>query len=199
MYLHTLSLTAENVLALLLNNLEKAYSIREIAQAVGQDYKIVFTTVHGLAKARLVDLKRVSNINQCKPYLAKENAALFGFISKRFAARRLSKTVWNALQDTIMSIKNPFYVFLVFGSYAKVTARASSDVDVLFIIADRNQEDEISAAVRKAATLNNLKISPVILTQDEFTKGLGEESIARETYKKHLIINGGEIFYTLIS
>ncbi|GEM_PF-4248703 len=197
MYLNTLSLTAENVLGFLLNNLERPYSIREIARAVNQDYKIVFTTIQAIAKAKLVELKHVSNINQCRPMVVEENAALFGYVSECFAARKLSKKVWNALQDAIMSINNPFYVLLVFGSHAKGTARPSSDIDVFFIVADRAQEDEIEAAVRKSATLNNLKMNPVILTQDEFN--LQEESVAREAYKKHFLIKGGELFYTLIT
>ncbi len=199
MYLNTLSLTGENVLAFLLNNLGNEYSIREIARTVGQDYKIVFTTVHALAKAKLVELTRISNINRCKPCLRQENAALFGLVSERFAARKLLKLVWNALQDAVTSINNPFYVLLVFGSHAKGTARPASDVDVLFIVADKAQEGEIETAVRKSATLNNLKINPVILTREEFMKGLQEESVARETYKKHFIIKGGELFYMLIS
>lgn len=199
MYLNTLSLTGENVLAFLLNNLGKEYSIREIAKTVGQDYKIVFTTVQSLAKAKLIELTRVSNINRCKAYLRQDNAAIFGFVGERLAARKLSKQVWNALQDAITSIKNPFYALLVFGSYAKGTARPTSDVDVLFITADKAQEGEIEAAVRKAATLNNLKINPIVLNRAEFLKGLEEESVSRETYKKHFIIKGGELFYSLIS
>lgn len=199
MYLDTLSLTGENALAFLLNNLGHEYSIREIAKAAGQDYKIVFTTVQALAKAKLIELTRVSNINRCKPCLKQENAALFGNISERFAARRLSKRVWNAIQDAVTSIKNPFYALLVFGSHAKGTVRPASDIDVLFIVANETQEREIGPAVRKAATLNNVEINPVILTMEEFIKGLQEESVAREAYKKHFIVKGGELFYTLIS
>ncbi len=199
MYLNTLSWTAENVLAFLLNNLGMDFSIRELAKAVQQDYKIVFTTVRLLQKEKLVAVKRVSNINRCSPLLLRENASLFGFISERFAMKTLPKRIMLALQDICAGIASPFYVMLVFGSYAKGTARLSSDVDIFFIIENKSTVHDIEATVQKAATLNNLKINPVIMTQKEFLSGLKEESVAHETYKKHFIINGGEIFYTLIS
>ncbi len=196
MYTDTLTITAENVLAFLLNNLEASYSIREIARAIGQDYKIVFTTIKALAKDKLVTVKRVSNINQCSAALTQENTALFTFVSQRYAAKKVPKRVWSALQDATNKIKNPYYTLLLFGSYAKGNVKPTSDVDVLFIVANRSQEGEIDAAVKTAATLNNLKISPVILTLEEFKSALKEQSVAREAYRKHLIIKGGELFYS---
>ena len=199
MYSSILSLTGENVLAFLLHNLEGKYSIREVSKEVKQGYPIVFHTVKALQKVQLVKAARVSNINQCTPNVIREHTALFGFVSERFAAKNVPKRVWNALQDVVKEIENPFYSLLLFGSYAKGIARPTSDVDVLFIIAERSQEAEITAAVKKSAALNNLKINPVILALDEFKNGLKEESVAREAYKKHFIIKGGELFYSVIS
>ena len=199
MYLNTLSITAEHVLGVLLNNLEVSYSIRELSREVKQDYKIVFTTVKTLAKEKLVMITRVSNINQCRLHLSQEYSSLFGFISERFARQKVSTPIWNALQDIISSLSNPFYTLLLFGSHAKNTARKTSDIDLLFIISELRQEKEIVASVHKSALLNNIKINPVILTQKEFIKGLQEKSISQEAYKKHVLIKGGELFYTILS
>ena len=198
MYLNTLSLTGERILAFLLNNLGLEYSIREIAKAIGQDYKIVFSTVKNLAKEHLVAIKRISTINRCSVNLKREHAALFAFISERFAQKKLPVKIRHALRDVVDSIDNPFYALLVFGSYAKGTASASSDLDILFIVDRAEQEKFIEAAVRKASTLNNLSINPVILTAEEFKDALREESVAYEAYKKHFVITGGELFYSLI-
>ncbi|MBI4146056.1 nucleotidyltransferase domain-containing protein [Candidatus Woesearchaeota archaeon] len=199
MYLSTLSQTAENILVFLLNNLGEEYSIREIAKAVGQDYKIVFTTVQHLRTERLVDVKRVSNINRCCAYLSKENAAIFAYVSERQAVKALPKRIFNALREVVQGIANPFYALFVFGSYAKGTAKQTSDVDILIISHDKDQYAEFRSAIKKSATLNNLTLNPVILTLREFQAGLKEPSVSKEAYEKHLVIYGGESFYNLIS
>ena len=199
MYLSTLSKTGENVLAFLLNNLNQKYSIREVAKAVEQDYKIVFSTAKQLSKDKLLTITKVSNINQCSVNIKREDAALFAFISERFSCQKLPKRVWQALQDTIASIQNTSYALLLFGSYAKGTATAKSDLDLLFIVAHKEQEKQIEAAARKATTLNNIAIHPIVLTTEEFKSGLKQESVSSETFKKHFVIRGGELFYSLIT
>jgi len=198
MYLRALSETAERILGFLLNNLESQYSIREIAKAVGQDYRIVFSTVKTLVKEKILTIKRVSNINQCSVSLLKEHAALFSYVSERFSNRKLPKRVWQALQDVVASFESPAYALLLFGSHAKETATARSDLDLLFIVAQKEQERQIDAASRKAATLNNIRIHPIVLTIEEFKSGLRQESVSSEAYKKHFVVKGGEMFYTLI-
>jgi len=199
MYIGTLSKTGERIVGFLLNNIEHQYSIREIAKAVGQDYKIVFSTVKALEKEKILTIKHISNINQCSVSPTVENAVLYAYISERFSFRKLPKRIWQALQDIVSGLSNPAYTLLVFGSYAKGTATASSDIDVMFIVSQREQEKHIQAASRKAATLNNIAIHPVVLTIEEFRSGLEQESVASEAYKKHFVIKGGEIFYSLIN
>ena len=198
MYLGTLSVTGENIMAFLLNNLGKEYSVRELAKAVKQDYKIVFTTVQVLKEKSVITVKRVSNINQCSASLSQDNASLFSYISQRHTMKKLSKTITTALTDVVTSNKNSLYVLLVFGSYAKGNATPKSDLDLLFIVSDRTQEPQIMAAIKKASTLNNLKISPVILTMEEFKSALKEPSVAQEAYQAHFVVHGGEPFYEMI-
>ena len=192
-------MTGENILAFMLNNLDRDYSIREIAKAIKQDYKIVYTTIQKLKEQKVITIKRVSNINCCTPNLNHENAQLFSFISQRYAMRKLQKTITTALKDIITTTKNPLYILLVFGSYAKGTQTPKSDIDLLFIVSDRKQEPQILAAVNKSATLNNLKMNPIILTTEEFKNALQEPSVATETYKKHYLIHGGEQFYETLT
>lgn len=199
MYQSTLSKTGENTLAFMLNNLDKDYSIRELAKAIKQDYKIVFTTVKKLQERETITIKRVSNINRCLPNLNHKNAQLFGYISQRHAMKKLAKNITNALQEIIISTKNPFYTLLVFGSYAKGTATSKSDLDLLFVVSDKNIEHQINAAVKKSATLNNLQINHIILAIEEFKSALKEPSVATEAHKKHFIIHGGELFYEMIN
>ncbi|HLC84734.1 MAG TPA: nucleotidyltransferase domain-containing protein [Candidatus Nanoarchaeia archaeon] len=199
MYLNTLSKTAENILAFLLNNLDKDYSIREIAKELGQDYKIVFTTIKQIASDGIITMKRVSNINRCQALVTKENAALLAYISQRKAQKTLPKKISQALKEAVQGITNPFYTLLIFGSHAKGSARPSSDIDILAIVQEKGQEQEIRSAIKRSATLNNLQINPVILTIEEFQAGRKEPSVSKEAYEKHLIIHGGESFYLLIA
>src|SRR3989344_5779248 len=199
MYLNTLSKTAENILAFLLNNLDKDYSIREIAKELGQDYKIVFTTIKKLTSDDIITLKRVSNINRCQALVTKENAALLAYIGQRKAHKILPKKISRALKEAVQGITTPFYTLLIFGSHAKGTVRPISDIDILAIVQGKGQEQEIRSAIKRSATLNNLQINPVILTIEEFQAGRKEPSVSKEAYEKHLIIHGGESFYLLIA
>ena len=139
MYLITLSQTSENILTFLLNNLSKEYSILEIAKSIKQDYKIVYTTVQTLKKADLIKMKKVSNINQCSIGLTKDNLAIFAYLSERASQAALPKKIIRTLQEAIQDITNPFYSLIVFGSYAKGTARHTSDVDLLVISPDKKE------------------------------------------------------------
>jgi predicted nucleotidyltransferase len=199
MYQDTLSLTAENVLGFLTGELENEFSIREIAKSIGQDYKIVFNTMIQLKKRELVHVRRVSNINRCSALLSPENAAVYGFVAERCSAKKLAMQLYSALREIPAATANPFYSMLVFGSYAKGTARKGSDIDVMFVTACKDQETEIEAAVNRTETLNAIKVHPVVLTAKEFKKGIVDESVAREAIRKHLIIAGGEQFFALIA
>ncbi len=198
MYIPTLTLTEENILSFLLENLNEEYSIREIAKTIKQDYKIVFTSIQKLKGKNLIMVKRISNINSCTLNLDEENALLFSYISQKNSIKKLPKGVISIVQDITTSTKDPFYTLLIFGSYAKKTATQKSDLDLLFIISNRNQESDVMAAIKKASTFNNIKISPVILNIEEFRAGLKELSVAQEAYKKHFVIHGGEQFYEII-
>lgn len=198
MYINTLSSTGENILAFLLNNLNRGYAIRELAKAVAQDYKIVFTTTKKIQAQGVIKIERISNINRCSPNISHENAQLFGYVSQRYSIIRLPKKITSVLSDIKTSIKNPFYILLIFGSYAKGSATSRSDLDLLFIIPDRNCEPQINAAVKKSATLSAIQTNHIILTINEFISALREPSVAQEAYNKHLLVHGGELFYELI-
>ena len=135
----------------------------------------------------------------CSAHISKENAAIFTYVSERHTSKALPKKISNALKEVVQIIGNPFYSLLVFGSYAKGAAKPTSDVDILVIMHDKDHDTEFRAAIKKSATLNNVTLNPVILHWREFQAGLKEPSVSKEAYEKHLVIFGGEIFYTLIS
>lgn len=198
MYQNTLSQTAENILSFLLKHLEEEFSIREIAQAIKQDYKIVFTTIQSLSGSGQIKMDRVSNINRGSIVVHRDHASLFSWVSIRQQRRCLPDKVRRALDGLLMDLPDPFCSVLVFGSYAKGSAKPASDLDLLVIVADKRFEPGILAAVKKASTLSNIHIQPVIFSTKEFLEGLKEPSVAQEAYQNHLIIYGGEVFYTLI-
>lgn len=199
MYNLTLSLTAENILVFLLGDLGKEYSIREISKAIGQDYKIVFITIQCLVKTDVIGIKKVSNISRCSLKLTKENIAVFAYVSERKAREALSKKIVGILYEVVLSIDDPFYSLLVFGSYAKGAAGPASDIDLLVITPNKDSGSDILPAIKKAATLNNARLNPVFLTAKEFQAGLKEPGVAKEAYKNHLLFYGGASFYSLIS
>jgi len=195
----TLSRTAEHILVFLLHHLGKEYSIREIAISIGQDYKIVFTTMQHLKDIGLVHIRKVSNLNQCSVHLIKDNSSTYAFLSEHHGHHMTPHNILIAIKEIIQAVPNPYFTLLLFGSYAKGTARPRSDIDLLVILPDKREESTILSLIKRAATLNNLPLSPIILTAQEFQSGLKEPSVSQEAYHNHLIIYGGEAFHGLIS
>jgi hypothetical protein len=91
--MYLLSLTGENVLVFLLENLGNEYSINEIAKAIKQDYKIVFTSIQKLKEENILSIKRISNINRCGLNINYKNTSLFGYISQKYAMKKLPKKI----------------------------------------------------------------------------------------------------------
>ncbi|MBI4146581.1 nucleotidyltransferase domain-containing protein [Candidatus Woesearchaeota archaeon] len=57
---------------------------------------------------------------------------------------------------------------IIFGSYARGAATKESDVDVLFVVENKNIETDLIGKISQLGTLMNLKFSPIIMTKREF-------------------------------
>ena len=181
-----------------LNNINEQFAVREIARKSGVDYKLTHAAVQKLVEKGLLLKKRQANADICSlnfegnlfPVHYVEMLKTREFLQKH----RDLQAFFTRIKD---KTKELFYTLLIFGSYAKGTARSSSDVDVLIITPTRAIGEEIERIIDAEAAFLKQKVQIIILDEREFVISLSEKKInvAKEVFKNHIIIIGAEAFY----
>ena len=87
------------------------------------------------------------------------------------------------------------YALVLFGSYAKGTQTARSDVDLMVINKKGTREPDFS----RYETLFKVRINPLYVTRQEFTAMLKDtqENVGRQALHDHIILYNPELFWNL--
>ena len=182
------------ILKFLIEHREKSFSINEIAKSINSDYKLVYINIEKLEKTGLVNVKKLGNRNQC------EFTNNFNFQVLKVEEKRKRDSLKNqnfkVINERLKQIKSPFFIFLVFGSYAKKTQKKGSDIDLCLITADK----KINSKIHQMINLIPLDIHLLDFTVLEFLKMLKtkEDNVGKEIMKNNIILYGIENFYELI-
>ena len=91
---------------------------------------------------------------------------------------------------------------VLFGSYAKGTAKRRSDIDLLFIVSDLKDKSLRDSIERESASYqysHNIKISPLITDIEEFKKMLKskELNVGKEVKESGISLYGHEFFWRI--
>lgn len=102
------------------------------------------------------------------------------------------------LKDLLSYTNDYFFIFVVFGSYAKGLETKKSDLDVLIILPTRQLSDIFENAMQKIYA--PVKKSHIIVTSDEFIEMIKSNkfNVGTEAKKHHIILYGAEQWYALI-
>jgi predicted nucleotidyltransferase/predicted transcriptional regulator len=187
--------TTQKIIRLLIEHPERTYSIRSIAQTLNINYRIAFEKVNLLEKKGTIKIERLGNSNQC--------SFTYSFTPEvqEVENLRLEKTVnnknINLVKNRITSIQDPFFIAVLFGSYAKQKQGKPSDIDVCIISDSKKTKDAIHRIV---ATIPS-DIHLVMFTADEFRSMIQttKENVGKEIVRNHIILTGAEAFYRLIN
>ena len=95
----------------------------------------------------------------------------------------------------------PFFILLVFGSYAKGKADPKSDLDIAIIVESLQTKKEIIPALETVKRRELLGIDYHIFTLGEFHEMLmaAQENVGKEIYRDGLIYHGAIPYYSIIS
>lgn len=88
------------------------------------------------------------------------------------------------------------YSVVLFGSYAKGTQTAKSDIDILVI----NEQGEKQPNFSRYETIFKVRINPIYVTPDEFIAMLKEteENVGKQALKNHVVLYNPELFWSLV-
>ncbi len=187
--------TKDKILKLLLSNKEKEFTIRAISKEVVIDYKTVHIIVKGLIRSNTVRAKKAGQTILCSINQKGFNADVFKVESIRKEELLKNKDLY-ALHNYFKDIKEPFFILLLFGSYASGKAGKGSDID-LMLIADN---DDLRKKAKKIVSLIPLSIHFLDFSSKEFLSMLKttEFNVGKEAVNNNIILFGVEDYYGLI-
>ncbi len=201
MYLEPLTKTSIEILVYLSSRIRESFTVRQISEAIGKDYKITHVMTTRLANQGYLIAEKKPPVTYCRLNL-KGNSSFLAYIERLRAGRFFSKNRdFGILVNEILSkIHSPFFTLIVFGSYIKGTASEKSDLDVLFIIPDKNMEKDVSSAVGSIAHISPIGIHEIILTSDEFGDLLKQKkpNIAWDAVDNRIVPYGAEAFFKML-
>ena len=201
MYFEPLTKTSVEILAHLSSRIRESFTVRQIAYAIGKDYKISHVMTMRLAKQHYIIAEKRRPVTYCKLNL-KSNSSILAYIegirvSRFFAKHRDSEII---VDELLSKIASPFFTMILFGSHVKGTASERSDVDIIFLIPDRKFEKEVTSAVGSVKHISPIGIHEIVLTSDEFTDLLKQKTsnIAWEAVDNRIVPYGAQTLFKIL-
>lgn len=195
-----------DIVALLVSDITKSYTIREISQTLKKNYRNTYEAIQDLATKKIIKKNRVGRADACSLDI-KENAAT-DILARAEDLRKEDfvmryKPIKALLNDIVIKLSKytAFYCLVVFGSYAEFKARENSDLDVLVIAQDLKHKKDFIKEISSLQTLALVKISAIIIDENEFAAMLNskeEVNVGKETVKKHIILYNSKIYWEMV-
>lgn len=157
------SRTQQRVLSLLYGQPERSYPLMELIELASSGRGAVQREVQRLTESGLVT---VTAQGRQRVFQANRKAPIFNAL--REIVKKLAG-IEGALRDALDPIVDKIDVALLYGSVAKRSDTATSDIDVL-IVSDVLTLEDVFAALQGAEKELGRSVSPTLYSRDEFLK-----------------------------
>ena len=191
--------TQEQILMWLLQNPEEKETIRGISRKLGKSYTLIYNNILGLEKKELIKKQAVP---PAQIITFNEHAPLDTFVDIELKIKDnfLQKNLWAKLmlKDIFKEMDSPFFILMVFGSYAKGTQNEKSDLDLLIVVNEKKEIKEVEKDMQNVYT--KIKKSINVVDIDNFREMInnpGKLNIGNEAKKNHIILYGAEEYYQI--
>ena len=179
--------TRQRVLGLLFGQPSRSFYANEMIGLAGSGSGAVQRELANLAQSGLVNVKAVGNQ---KHYQANPDSPIFAEL-----CGIAQKTVGLAepLREALVPLARQINAAFVYGSIAKKTDTARSDID-LMIVSDEASYGDLFLALDAASNALGRTVNPTILTRKEFAKRLTaqESFLTRVLEQPKIWIIGGD-------
>ncbi len=191
---------------------KKGITIKDLAKNLKIDYKNVHDSVNVLFKEGIIKKEKIGNYNICRLNYSNEDIIEYlkeyNFYIKVKEFRKKYPAEYRIIIEVCEQLQkdkdvNPFFVCLIFGSYARNEEKEGSDIDILFLTPiSYYNEREIRKILSKINAPYQKKFH--LITQDinEFIKDLKnikKLSVAAEIYKEPpIVFYGDDIFFKIM-
>lgn len=153
--------TKQKVLTLFFCHPEKRYLLSEIIDRAKVGSGSVQREVQRLTASQLINLHQQGRE---KYYQANPDSPLFNELRSLFEKTRGGEQL---ILQALKPLESQLKLALIYGSYAKQTDHANSDIDLL-LISDNLTLEEVFAALEPAEKQLERQINPTLYTTDEF-------------------------------
>jgi predicted nucleotidyltransferase len=177
----------KKVLGLLFGNSERSFFFNEIVSLAGSGTGAVQRELERLSDSGLVTISQVGNQ---KHYQANPDSPIFEELCSL-----IKKTVGlsEPLKDALESEREKIYLALVYGSVAKKSDNAFSDIDLL-IVSDSMMLEDLYVLLSETEKYLKRKINPTLYTKAEFDERLeSKNSFIMRVLKGENILLIGEL------
>jgi predicted nucleotidyltransferase len=181
------SKTQQRVLGLFFGQPERSFAKQELIDLTASGSGAVQRELERLLQTGLVS---VSVTGFQKLYRANPNAAIYaelrGIVDKTMG-------VASAVQRALIPLKDKIRFAILFGSVAKQTDMATSDVDVL-VVSDDLQLEDLYAALESVERKLDRRVSPTLYTTQEFKQKRRAQQpfMTKVLTGKHVVLLGAE-------
>jgi predicted nucleotidyltransferase len=179
------STTQQRVLGLLFGQPERSFFATELISLAGAGSGAVQREIQRLVESGLVTVSRVGNQ---KHYQANRAAPIYkelhGIVVKTLGPA-------GVLRAALVPLETRIHAAVLYGSVAKRSDNAASDIDVL-IVADGLTLEEVYAALAPAEKRLGRSISPTLYTMKEFQRrrATGNPFVAKLLAGPHALLLG---------
>ncbi len=192
--------TQVEILKLLLSDPTKDYNIREISKRIEVNYRLVYQAVGDLEKDGIASVRKIGQTKLCKINLS-SNICLFSYIEnlRKEDFGKKHKGI-KLIETDLKKINYTYFTCIVFGSYAKGTETAKSDIDLFFIVPNQTNVEDFEKWVNSALGLLSYNFDINTATEESFfeMRSKSDLNVLNEAIKNHIILFGSEQYYRML-
>lgn len=193
-----LTKTQTKIMKIFVSKIEKKFSINEISKIMKKPYALIHRSMQKLIKDKfiLVDEKKLLSLNY------KENFIELSFIEsiKTKESLERQKSIYLFIKDCLKEVKEDFFIFLIFGSFAE--QKKFNDLDIIIVLDNQSKIEQTEKIIKNIASNFSFKSDLHILSKEsayEMFSKREQINVLNESLNKHLIVFGGENYYRIFS
>ena len=194
--------TENKIIGNLLRTPLESKSLHRIAVDTGLSYVTVHKLIPNLIRKKLLNLKKKGKSNLVS--IDFEHAKVEKLSSAILYEKNIFLKKYPQLALLIREIEEvlagKFYVLILFGSYAKEKPKKQSDIDLLFIVPDREDIEIYKEKINKSLKLYpTVKKDVKLVAAKDFMDMLNQKyTVGREAFQYGLVLFGAEYYYAMV-
>lgn len=191
-----LTKTQAEIMKIFVSKINDKFSIKQISEILKKPYPLIHRSTKLLIEEAflLKDDKSLISLNY------KDNFQTLSYFEYLRANDFLKdKTLKLFTKDILEKIKDEFFIFIIFGS--SVESKNPRDIDVLFIVQDKEKANEIEKTASNIASNFSRKFDINVISVESSYEMFSKRdtvNIMNETLNKHIILFGAENYYRIL-